>query len=153
MVWVAATPPMLATMGIRMARATTCSSVASKSPITRAAIKAATRLQLSHRTRRRMLLKTGANMSTSSSRPAMESTECSASSRITSTTSSMVMRPRRKLLSSTTGAETRSWFSKILATSDAGVSASMASMESSVTSRTLSDGSEVSSVASGSQPR
>jgi hypothetical protein len=96
-------------------------SVPSNRPMTQAARKAVSRLMPSQTARRRLLASTGANMSVSSSRPAMPIIECSACSRMTSTTSSMVMRPSRWPRASTTGAEIRSWPSKRLATSWLGI--------------------------------
>ena len=105
-VWVPAMPPMLATTGISTASATTFSSVASKLPITHEAKNAVIRLIPNHSARRRDAAQIGANISSSSCKPAIDITECSASSRTTSKTSSTVMRPTSTFSSSTTGAET-----------------------------------------------
>ena len=104
-VWVPAIPPMLATTGIRIASATTCSMVSSKRPITHAAMRAVARLVPSHTSRRRAAAPMGPKRSSSSSRPAICMNDRSSSSRMTSTTSSTVMRPRSLPSPSTTGAE------------------------------------------------
>ena len=69
--------------------------------------------------------KIGANKSSSSVKPAIFKTVCSLSSRITSTTSSIVIRPSNILFLSTTGADTRSLSSNIFTTSPARASAAI----------------------------
>ena len=138
-VWLPAIPPMLATIGINTAKATSFSMVVSNSPITHAAKNAVNRLIPSHTERRWILFLTGANVSSSSLKPAILSKECSASSRITSTTSSMVMRPSRWLSLSTTGAEIRSCFSKRWATSWSDILAGIGSTWCDIASRTVSE--------------
>ena len=108
---------------MRTARATRRSMVASNSPITQAARNAVARLIDSHRARCRAVTRSGANMSCSSSRPAADRSVRSFSSRIRSTTSSMVIRPISRPVSSTTGAEIRSRCSNRTETSVSGVSA------------------------------
>ena len=151
-VWLPATPPMLATTGISTASATICSIEPPKRPITQAATKALSRFTPSQMARRRALTHTGANMSVSSSRPALASRLCSTSSRITSTMSSMVMRPTRRPSSSTTGAETklRSW--KMRATLRAFMVAGMASMSRCMTLATVRAGSSEAASISDSTP-
>ena len=151
-VWLPAMPPMLATMGISTASATTFSSVSWNRPTTQEARKAVARLTPSHTARRRAAGSTGAKVSSSSDRPVRLMRECSDSSRMTSTTSSMVMRPRRRPSASTTGADTRSRSSKRLATSVAGMSAGMGSSSRSMTSATVSSGGRVRMAVSGSAP-
>ncbi len=99
---------MPATIGISAASATTRSIVPSKRPITRDAKKAVTRFNASHSQRLRAEYQIEAKMSSSSRRPACSSTSASPSSRITSTTSSIVSRPIRWPCGSMTGADTRS---------------------------------------------
>ena len=152
-VWVPATPPMLATIGISTASATRRSMVPSKRPMTHEARKAVSRLMPSHSARRRAARATGLNMSSSSSRPAALSAWCAAWSRMMSTTSSMVMRPSRMLLWSTTGADTQSWSENWLATSCAGVSTWMAGCSSSKSSLIGVLASWVSSEATDTRPR
>ena len=107
-VWVPAMPPIEATMGMSAASAATFSMVPSKRPTTAAARNAVARLMPSHTSRRRVEGITPANTSSSSRRPAADMTSCAASSRITSTTSSTVMRPSSLPVVSTTAADTRS---------------------------------------------
>ena len=114
-------PPMLATIGIKTARATTCSIVSWNKLITPDAIRAVSKFIPSHIALLRVEGSTGANMSSSSVSPAILSTVCSLSSLITSTTSSIVILPRSILFLSTTGAETKSLSSKIFVTSFAKV--------------------------------
>ena len=151
-VWLPAMPPILATMGISTASATTFSSVPSYRPMTQEARNAVARLMPSQTARRRALSIAGAKMSLSSSRPAMLINEWSASSRITSTTSSIVMRPNSLPSSSMTGADTRSRSSNRRATASSSMVAGMPSTSVSITSATLASGSLVSRVASGSSP-
>ena len=126
-VWLPATPPMLATMGINMASATTFSIVASKILMTEEARMAVIRLTPSQTARRGAVRPTEAKVPSSSLNPAMLSREWSASSMMTSTTSSMVMRPNNFLLSLITGAETQSCFSNRCATSESCMSAEIVS--------------------------
>ena len=91
---VPATPPMLGTMGIRIASRTILSRAVSKISTTDAARNAVAKLTPSHMALFLALLVAGENKSSSSSRPAALISECSASSLITSTTSSIVIRPR-----------------------------------------------------------
>ena len=107
MVWLPELPPTPATIGISAASATSRSIEPSKSPITREAIRAVTRFTASHDQRFLTLCQTVANRSSSSRRPARFKISRSAFARITSTTSSTVMRPRSRWFSSTTGAEMR----------------------------------------------
>ena len=99
---------MDATIGIRMARATTCSMVAPKSEITIEARTAVPKFTRSHRKRRLVVSATVQNMSLSPT-PARRMMSSSASSWMTSTTSSTMMAPIRRLDSSTTPAEVRSY--------------------------------------------
>ena len=151
-VWLPAMPPMLATMGISTASATTRSSVVWNRPITHAARKAVTRLMPSHTARRRELVRIGANMSASSSRPAMCIIARSELSRIWSTTSSTVIRPSNRRSASTTGAESRSRSWNRWATSSADASTWMAGNSLSITSATLRFWAEVTSLLSRSTP-
>ena len=96
-----------------------------------------TRLMPSHTARRRELVSTGANMSASSSRPAICIIARSELSRIWSTTSSTVMRPSRRRSASTTGAESRSRSWNRCATSSAGISTRTDGISLSITSRDL----------------
>ena len=70
-VWLPAMPPMLATMGINTARATSFSMVASNRPMTAEARMAVSRLMPSQMVRRLEEAMTGANRSSSSFKPAM----------------------------------------------------------------------------------
>ena len=88
----------------------------------------------SHTARRFAVFKTGAKVSSSSSKPAIRMREWSASSLMTSTTSSMVMRPTKRPSWLMTGAETQSLRSNKLATSVSSKSAGMASRSVSITS-------------------
>ncbi len=151
-VWVPAMPPMLATMGISTARATTFAMVSSKMLITAAAMNVVRRLTPSQRARLFTDFMMGAKVSSSRSRPALASTASSASSMMTSTTSSMVIRPIRRPSSSTTGAEIRSCSENSRATSVSGVSAGIDSASVSITSRTVTVGSEVIRLASDTMP-
>ena len=151
-VWLPAMPPMLATIGISTARATTFSRVSSNRLITAEAARAVSRLMPSHSARRRTVCQTEPKVSSSSSRPAMPISECSASSMITSTTSSMVIRPTSMPSSSTTGAVTRSRRSNSLATSWASWVAGMASTSVIIASRTEVPGSEINTRVSGRMP-
>ena len=108
MVWLPELPPMPATIGIKAASATILAIEPSKAPITRLAIKAVHKLIASHIQRFFTESQIGANKSSSSCKPAMFNISASDSSRITSTISSMVMRPISFLLASTTGAVTKS---------------------------------------------
>ena len=108
MVWLPELPPMPATIGINVARATIFSMEPSKRPMTRLATKAVQRLMASHTQRFFTESSTGAKRSSSSCMPAMLSMSASDSSRMTSTISSMVMRPMSLRAPSTTGAVTRS---------------------------------------------
>ena len=74
-VWVPAMPPMEATMGISTASATTFSMVPWNRLMTPAAMKAVIRLMPSHMARRGAVRNTGAKVSSSSSRPAMDMNE------------------------------------------------------------------------------
>src|SRR3990167_874913 len=148
-VWVPAMPPMLATTGISTASATTFSSVCSNRPTTADARNAVARLMPSQTARRRVERSTGAKVSSYSSRPAMLISEWSAPSRITSTTSSTVIRPSSRPSLSTTGALTRSSRSKMEATSLADWSARIAVASVIIASRTSMTGSFTSSVVSG----
>ena len=112
-----AIPPMLATIGISIARATTFSMVASKIPIAAAAIMAVKRLAPNQRDLLLVLWIIGAKISSSLFKPAILRTESSASSLMTSTTSSTVILPSNIPSLSTTAADTKSAFSNILATS------------------------------------
>ena len=152
-VWLPAMPPMLATMGISTASATICSSVPWKRPITHAARKAVSRLMPSHTARRRELTSTGANMSASSSRPAICITARSESSRIRSTTSSTVMRPIRRPSVSTTGADIRSRSWNWRATSSAEVSTGMPARSACIIAFTRVSRSAVTSTDRRSAPR
>ena len=129
---VPALPPMPATIGISTASATIFSIVPSNWPTTLAARNAVPRLIASQSRRRRNARGTGLNRSSSSSRPAAPSAWCSACSRMMSTTSSMVMRPSRMLLSSTTGAVIQSWSENWRATSSADSSTPIAGCSSSI---------------------
>ena len=82
MVWLPELPPMPATMGISAARATSFSMAPSKTPMTREAMKAVTRLTASQAQRLRTESSTGAKMSSSSRRPAWLSSSTSDSSRM-----------------------------------------------------------------------
>ena len=148
----AALPPIPATTGISTARATISSMVASNWPITMAARNAVIRLMHSHTTRPRTARGTGENRSSSSSRPAAPSAWCSACSRMMSTTSSMVMRPRSTLPSSTTGADTQSWSENWRATSWADSSTCSDSSSSSISSLIGVAGSRVTRSCSATQP-
>ena len=99
---------MPATIGISAASATTFSMVPSKAPITREAKNAVHRFTASHSQRFFAEFQIDANRSSSSRRPAADSTSDSPSSRITSTTSSTVSRPINRPRASTTGAVIRS---------------------------------------------
>ena len=82
MVWLPELPLMPATIGISAASATSLAIESSKSPITRDAMNAVTRLTASHVQRFRMLVQTEANRSSSSRRPPAESRSLSVSSRM-----------------------------------------------------------------------
>ena len=125
-VWLPAMPPMLATTGISTASATSSRIVPSKRPITHAATNAVARFAASHSARRRDAANTGANRSSSSSRPAMLINERSPSSRMTSTTSSTVIRPSNTPSPSTTGAVSRLRCSNSRATSASSISTAVA---------------------------
>ena len=88
---------MLATIGIRMARATSLSRVASNRLIAEDATIAVIKLTPNHMARRGAVLLIDENVSSVSLRPAIASNEWSASSTITSTTSSIVIRPKSLL--------------------------------------------------------
>ena len=92
-VWVPAMPPMLITTGNNTASSTNSSRVGSKAYNTTDANRAVIRFTPNQTQRRRADCITGANISSSSSRPAAVNTMCSPSSRMTSTTSSIVIRP------------------------------------------------------------
>ena len=77
--WVPALPPMLATIGMRMARATACSSVASNRPMTAEARTAVPRLSSSQRNRA-LVVSITAPYRSSRSTPASRWTSSSASS-------------------------------------------------------------------------
>ncbi|CSA81297.1 Uncharacterised protein [Vibrio cholerae] len=133
-------------MVISTATAAICSRVASNMFETEAAARAASTLAPSQILRLRADLTTGAKGSSSSSIPAILIIECSASSRIISTTSSMVIRPTRCWFSSTTGAETQLRRSNRLAMSESFISTLIASSASSITSLTGTSGWVVSRV-------
>ena len=133
-------------MVISTAMAAIWSRVASNIFDTEAAASAANTFAPSQTLRRRADFTTGAKVSSSSSIPAILIIECSASSRITSTTSSMVIRPTRCWFSSTTGADTQLRRSNRLAMSEALVSTAIASSASSITSETRVSGCVVISV-------
>ena len=152
-VWLPAIPPMLATTGINTASATICSSAPWNCPITDAARKAVIRLQPSQTERRRVLVRTGANMSASSSRPAIPMIARSESSRMLSITSSTVMRPSRMPSSLVTAAESMSRSSNWRATSWLLVSTSSALKSPSITSLTRSSARLVTSRLRRSTPR
>ncbi|MNN37753.1 hypothetical protein D3C81_1517160 [compost metagenome] len=151
--WVPALPPRPATIGISAASATNCAIVASNSLTTLEAMKAVPRLTDSQIRRRRKARRAGLNMSSSSSRPAALIAWCSACSRMMSTTSSMVIRPSRMLLSSTTGAEIQSWSENCRATSCELSPTSMAGCSSSISRFTGVVSSWVTSEASDTRPR
>ncbi len=151
-VWLPAIPPMLATIGMSTANATTCSRVFSNKPMTQEASNAVARLIPSHTARRRALGITGANKSSSSRSPAMCSMCSEARSSITSSTSSTVIRPSSCLSSRTTATEMRSRRSNRRTTSACDASACTTG-PSCMTAPTVRPGSLVSSVASGSWPR
>ena len=108
---------MLGTIVIKMAIVANCSIVPSNILLTEEASSAANKLIVSQSERRRVLFSTGPKVSSSSSIPAIPIMECSASSRITSTTSSIVIRPSSLPSPSTTGADTQSLRSNFCATS------------------------------------
>ena len=147
-----AMPPMDATMGMSTASATTFSIVPWNRLMTPEAMKAVSRLMPSQTARRGAERNTGAKVSSSSSRPAMDMKEWSASSRMTSTTSSMVILPSSRPSLSTTGADTQSLRSNSLATSESGISTGMGSTSVAIISRTEAEGSDTSRVRSGNRP-
>ena len=107
-VWLPVLPPMLATMGISAASATTFSIVPSNTPMTREATKAVSRFRASQAQRLRALLAIGAKRSSSSCRPAWVSISFSAVSRTWSMTASTASRPTTCRWALTTGADSRS---------------------------------------------
>ena len=143
---------MLATIGIKIARATTFSMVSSKRLMTEEAIKAVTRLAPNQRARFREVFRMGANRSSSSFKPAMLRTEWSASSIMTSTTSSIVIRPSSMPALSVTGIEMRSYRSNNRATSCFGIVAATGSTLVSNQSMTGSSGSATKIEVRGSPP-
>ena len=128
------------------------SRVASNTLITADAINAVNKLTPSQTARRGAVFNTEPNVSSSSPSPARLMSEWSASSRITSTTSSMVIRPIIFPSLSTTGADTQSLRSKRLATSLSSILAGMASISVFMISRTVVPGSETSTRRNGSKP-
>ena len=144
---------MLGTTGMSTASNTILSTVVWNISTTEAATNAVMRFTPSHRARRRALLTTGANMSSSSSSPAAPINKCSAWSRITSTISSTVIRPTSRLLSSTTGADSKSRFSNSHTTASDGVCAGMGSLSVDMASATDRFGSRVNSRDKYSEPK
>ena len=63
--WLPAMPPILATIGISTASATTCSMVLSNKPITAEAIKAVIKFMPNHNARRLLVFNAGAKVSSS----------------------------------------------------------------------------------------
>ena len=118
-VCVAATPPILAIIGIRTAKKITCSKVSLKILITEAAIKAVTKLVPSQNPL--VLIAVLVFSKVSLSIPEICLNDSSASDLISSITSSKVILPMRLFSSSVTGAEIKSFFSKILITSEESV--------------------------------
>src|SRR4029079_10256198 len=117
MVWVAALPPWLATIGASTASATIFSSWPSNRPSTEDARNAVARLTSSQLKRARAMVQTVSDNSSWLLTPPSAFKSSSASSSMTSTTSSMVMTPTRRLVVSTTGAATRLYLPNIRATS------------------------------------
>ena len=112
MVWVAALPPWLATIGASTASATIFSSWPSNRPSTEDARNAVARLTSSQLKRARAMVQTLSDSSSSLVTPPSAFRSSSASSSMTSTTSSMVMTPTSRLVVSTTGAATRLYFAE-----------------------------------------
>jgi hypothetical protein len=114
-VCVPALPPIEATIGIKIARATISSIVASKNPITRDARTAVNRL-INNQEKRPLETLIALSVIFSSPTPPSNFISSPASSCITSTISSAVITPISLPLISTTGAETRSNLSNSKAT-------------------------------------
>ena len=150
-VCVPAIPPMLATVGIT--RTTTLAILSSNRLITAAAISAVMSLMPSQTARLRPAQRTGAKVSWSTSRPAGPTTVSSASSKMPSTSSSMVTRPNKWPASSTTGAEIRSCSQNKRATSVSDLETSMGSSSLFMISRTVTLGSAINSLVIDSKPR
>src|SRR5438132_1160014 len=117
MVWVAALPPWLATIGASTASATIFSSWPSNRPSTEDARQAVARLTSSKLKRARAMVQTLSDNCSSLVTPPSAFKSSSASSSITSTTSSMVITPTSRFSVSTTGAATRLYLPNIRATS------------------------------------
>ncbi len=117
MVWVAALPPWLATIGASTASATIFCSSPSNRPSTEDARKAVARLTSSQLKRPLAMVQTLSDSSSSLVTPPSALRSSSASSSMTSTTSSMVMTPTSRFVVSTTGAATRLYLPNIRATS------------------------------------
>src|SRR5262245_36487353 len=108
MVWVAALPPWLATIGASTASATIFCNSPSNRPSTEDARNAVARLTSSQLKRPRATNNTGSDSSSSRPTPPRARMSSSASCSITATMSSKVMTPTSRSASSTTGVATRS---------------------------------------------
>ena len=118
-VWVCvvALPPMLATMGMRMASTVSWAMLFSNMAMTAAAAMAVPRLMTNHGRRWRVVCKVGANKSSLSSNPTARAPRRALSLITTSSTSSMVMRPNKKPRALTTARLCTSYFSNTRTTS------------------------------------